>query len=347
MTAPLRILHAIRSDGFSGVEQFVLRLARAQAAAGHAVAVIGGATERMRPGLDAAGIPHTPAARTPEVTRAVRRLARDVHVVNTHMTAADVATVAALWPRPRSRRPAVVATRHFAKPRGRVGPLPIRALVRRTIDAQIAISPAVAAAIDGASTVVFSGIEARPLRDLLLRDRIVLMAQRLQPEKRTEVGIRAFAASGLAEAGWTLQIAGIGPERDALESIARSLGLDDAVRFLGYRTDLPAIMDRAGLLIAPCPVEGLGLTVLEAMAGGLPVVAARAAGHVDILAGLDERAMFAPGDVDEAGRHLRSLADDDAGRNALALTARHRQQQVFSLDAQVAATDAVYRSVIR
>jgi glycosyltransferase involved in cell wall biosynthesis len=347
MTAPLRILHAIRSDGFSGVEQFVLRLARAQAAAGHAVAVIGGATERMRPDLDAAGIPHTPAARTHEVTRAVRRLARDVDVVNTHMTAAELGTVAALWPRLRSRRPAVVATRHFAKPRGRVGPLPIRALVRRTIDAQIAISPAVAAAIDGASTVVFSGIEPRPLRDQLLRDRIVLMAQRLQPEKRTDVGIRAFAASGLAETGWTLEIAGVGPEGDALESLARSLGLEHAVQFLGYRSDLPAIMDRAGLLIAPCPVEGLGLTVLEAMAGGLPVVAARAAGHVDILAGLDERAMFTPGDIDEAGRHLRSLADDDAGRNALALASRHRQQQAFSLDAQVAATDALYRSVIR
>ena len=48
---PLRILHAIRSDGFSGVEQFVLRLALAQAADGHRVTVIGGATDRMRPAL--------------------------------------------------------------------------------------------------------------------------------------------------------------------------------------------------------------------------------------------------------------------------------------------------------
>ena len=48
------------------------------------------------------------------------------------------------------------------------------------------------------------------------------------------------------------------------------------------------------MLIAPCPVEGLGLTLLEAMAGGLPVVAAEAAGHLDVLAGLDSRAMFPP-----------------------------------------------------
>ncbi|KRE25820.1 glycosyltransferase family 4 protein [Agromyces sp. Soil535] len=342
----IRILHAIRSDGFSGVEQFALRLAVAQAADGHDVAVIGGATERMRAGLDPAGIPHTPAARTLEVTRAVRRLARGVDVINTHMTAADVGTVAALWYQRRSRRPAVVATRHFARPRGRLGPLPIGALIRRRIDAQIAISTAVADAVDGPSTVVHSGIDARPLRDGLLRERVVLMAQRLQPEKRTDIGIRAFAASGLADDGWSLEIAGAGPEREMIGALAGSFGVDAAIRFLGYRSDLPAVMDRAGILIAPCPVEGLGLTLLEAMAGGLPVVAAGAAGHLDLLAGLDPRALFTPDDVDEAARHLRSLADDDAGRNALALAARQRQQREFSLRAQADGTEAVYRSVL-
>lgn len=343
----LRILHAIRSDGFSGVEQFVLRLAVQQAHDGHEVTVIGGAPDRMLPALIEAGVAHIPAARTHEVTRAVRRLARSVDVVNTHMTAADVGTVAALWSRLRPHRPAVVATRHFAKPRGTVGPLPIGALVRGRIAAQISISAAVADTVDGRSTVVHSGIEPRPLRDVLLRERVVLMAQRLQPEKRTDVGIRAFAASGLAAEGWTLEIAGIGREREALEALATSLGLGDSVRFLGYRSDLPAVMDRAGILIAPCPVEGLGLTLLEAMAGGLPVVAAGAAGHLDPLSGLDPRALFAPGDVDEAARHLRSLASDDAGRNALALALRHRQQQQYSLRAQADATEAVYRSVVR
>jgi glycosyltransferase involved in cell wall biosynthesis len=342
----LRILHAIRSDGFSGVEQFVLRLAAAQAADGHEVAVIGGATERMRPALDAAGVPHTPAARTLEVMRAVRRLARDVDVVNTHMTAADVGTVAALLLPGRSRRPAVVATRHFAKPRGRVGPVPIGALVRRRIDAQISISASVAAAVDGASTVVHPGIQARPLAEDAARESSVLMAQRLQPEKHTHVGIRAFAASGLADDGWTLEIAGVGPERDGLAELTGTLGLDDAVRFLGFRSDLPELMDRAGILVASCPFEHFGLTVLEAMASGLPIVAAGAAGHLDMLAGLDARALFMPDDVDEAAERLRSLAGDAAGREALGRAERARQQRDFSLRAQADATEAVYRSVL-
>ncbi|MGR0318718.1 glycosyltransferase family 4 protein [Agromyces sp. ZXT2-3] len=347
MTATLRIAHAIRSDGFSGVEQFVLRLARTQAADGHAVHVIGGDPPRMRPGLDDLGVAHTPAARTVEVLRAVRELADRVDVVNTHMTAADVATVAALATRRRARRPAVVATCHFARPRGRVGPVPIDALVRGRIDAQIAISSAVAAAVDGPSTVVHTGIDPRPAGDPAARERTVLVAQRLQPEKRTDVAVRAFAASGLAADGWTLDVAGIGPEREPLERLVAELGIAPSVRFSGYRTDLPDLLARAGMLIAPCPVEGLGLTLLEAMASALPPVAADAAGHVEVLAGLDERSRFAPGDADAAGARLRSLAADPGARAALGAAARARQQSHFSLRAQADGTDAVYRSAIR
>lgn len=345
MSDRLRILHAIRSDGFSGVERFVLRLARQQRADGHEVAVIGGATGPMRAVLEPIGVPHTPAARTLEVTRAVTALASGFDVVNTHMTAAELGTVAALAARP--RRPAVVSTRHFAKPRGRIGPVPIGAIVGPWIDAQLAISSAVAATIDGPSTVVHSGVESRLPRDGLLRERVVLMAQRLQPEKHSAIGIRAFAASGLARDGWTLEIAGHGPEQAELTALVAELGLGDAARFLGYRTDLPAIMDRAGLLIAPCPVEGLGLTLLEAMAGGLPIVAAGAAGHLEVLAGLEERSLFAPDDVDAAADRLRALAGDDPVRHALGVAVHSLQQRRFSLPAQAAGTERVYRSVLR
>lgn len=346
MTEPLRILHAIRSDGFSGVEQFVLRLARTQAADGHEVHVIGGDPPRMRPGLDEEGVGHIPAARTIEVLRAVRGLADEVDVVNTHMTAADVATVAALATRRRSRRPAVVATCHFARPRGRVGPVPIEALVRGRIGAQIAISSAVAAAVEGPSTVVHTGIDPRPAGDPAARERTVLMAQRLQPEKRTDVGVRAFAASGLADEGWTLEVAGIGPEREPLERLVAELGVEASVRFIGYRTDLPELLARAGLLLAPCPVEGLGLTLLEGMASGLPPVAADAAGHVELLAGLDARARFPAGDADAAGERLRSLAADPGARAALGAAARERQLSQFSLRAHADGTEAVYREAI-
>ena len=343
MSEPLRVLHAIRSDGFAGVEQFVLRLALAQSAVGHEVAVVGGDPERMRPALAAAGVDHVPAARTAEVVRAVRRRAAATDVVNTHMSAADVAGVVALGG---GRRPALVSTRHFAQPRGRVGPVPIDALVRHRIDAELSISSAVAGAVGHPTTVVHTGVESRPLGDGRPRDRTVLVAQRLEPEKHTHVAVRAFAASRLADDGWTLEIAGDGSERDAVRALAHDLGLDGLVRFSGFRSDLAAVMDRSGILVAPCPVEGLGLTVLEAMAGGLPVVAAAAGGHVELLEGLDERTLFPPDDVDDAARRLRELAHDEPGRADLGTAARARQQRDFSLHAQVEGTDAVYREVL-
>lgn len=338
----MRIVHAIRSDGFSGVERYVLRLAVAQAEAGHSMHVIGGDPERMRATLDAVGVGHTAAARTLEVVRALRPHRRSADVVNTHMTAADLAAAIALRGR---RRPAVVSTRHFAGRRGRVGPLPLDRVVGRTIDAELAISHAVAAAIGRPSTVVHSGLPPREA-PTAPRTQVVLIAQRLQPEKQTGVGLEAFLRSGLAESGWELWIAGIGPERAALEARARASRAAASVRFLGYRNDAPALMDECGILLAPCPVEGLGLTVLEAMQSGLPVVAARGGGHVEVLEGLDARALFDVGDTDAAAEALRSLAADAAGRSKLGAAERARQEADYTITAQVEGTDAVYRRTV-
>lgn len=335
----LRVLHAIRSDGYSGVERFVKRLALAQAAAGDEVHVIGGHPEAMSADLAAVGIGHTPSVTTMDVVRALRSQRKLTDVVNTHMTAADLAAFVAFEGR---RRPRVVSTRHFASPRGRVAGVPLDAVVTRVIDAEISISRAVADAIRRPSTVVHSGLEDAPLGSAD-RAEVVLVAQRLQPEKATADAVAGFAASGLASDGWQLHIAGKGPEEQALRSQAADLGIADAVHLLGYRDDVPALMDRSALLLAPCPIEGLGLSVLEAMRSGLPVVAARAGGHVELLDGLDPRALYAPGDPGAAGVALRALARDASARAALAADARARQQSEYSLDAQVAGTDEVYR----
>lgn len=337
----LRILHAIRSDGFGGVEQFVLRLAISQAAAGHVVHVIGGDPARMEPALRGAGVGHTP---TPDsaiaVARAVSARAGHADVVNSHMSAADLAAV---WGLASNRRaPALVSTRHFASARGRIGPVPIDTLVRRRIREEISISHAVAQAIGRASTVVHSGVPEAP--EGTHRTRTVLIAQRLEAEKRTDLGIRAFAAAGLGDRGWTLDVAGDGAERPALETLARGLGIP--VTFIGFRNDLPSRFATAGMLLAPCPVEGLGLTVLEAMAAGAPVVAANGGGHTEILDGLDPRALYTPDSPDAAAASLRSLADDGSGRARLGTAARERQRSAFSLTAQVAGTDSVYRAAL-
>lgn len=344
MTPGLRILHAIRSDAFAGVEQFVRRLAIAQAAARHTVTVAGGAETQMRSLLSSAGVSYRPAARTAEVARAVRGYASEMDIVNTHMTAADTGAVLALALR--SDRPAVIATRHFAQRRGSIGPGAFYRAVEHGIDAEIAISRSVAAAIGVPSTIVHPGVEPAPPNDPSERRRVALIAQRLEPEKHTALGLEAFAAAGLARQGWSLQIAGDGSERTNLVHLADTLGIGQSVRFLGFRSDLSELMARASILIATAPFEHFGLSVLEAMAAGLPIVAADAAGHTEMLSGLDPRALFTPDNARSAADNIASLAHDDAGRAAYGRDVRERQQRDFTLKAQAEATEHVYRSVL-
>lgn len=343
----MRIVHAVRSDGFAGVERHVATLARAQAGQGDEVVVVGGDTSRMRA---ATGTAHPvrilPGATTAHVVRALLAVAPGADVVHVHMTAAE--TAASLATLVRRRVGPVVSTRHFACPRGtgRLGPV-VAAVARRPVVAQLAISRSVAEAVDGPCTVVHPGVEDRgPSPAAAEREPVVLVAQRLEEEKRTDLALRAFAAARLGDAGWRLDLAGDGAQRARLESLAATLGIGAHVRFLGRRDDVDALMRRASLLLAPCPVEGLGLSVLEAMASGLPVVAASAGGHVELLDGLDPAALYDPLDPGAAGAALAALAAASARRDALARAARERQTGEFSTAAWLAGTTAAYRRVL-
>lgn len=336
----LRIVHAVRSRDFAGVEQHIRRLAIAQSAAGDEVHVIGGDPNRMAGPLLHAGATFAPAGTTFDVLLALRRRGPLADVVNSHMTAADGAAAVACRGRD---RPALVSTRHFAQPRARFRPL--GKWVDARMDAEIAVSATVAAGAAVRAVVVPSGVDSPPQSDSARRP-VVMIAQRLQAEKHTADGIRAFAASGVDAAGWKLIIAGEGVERGRLERLTRDLGIEPAVSFLGFRDDLPELMATSGILLAPCPFEHLGLTVLEAMSAGLPVIATDAGGHSELLHGLDDRTLYPPRDVAAAAAVLRSLAMDPEGRAAIGVAARARQQERYSLSAQVAATRTVYESAI-
>jgi len=344
----VRILHAIRSDAFAGVERHVTRLAAAQAARGDRVAVVGGDPDRMRAVLDEHGVLTLPAMTVSDVARQVRSAMTGADVVHTHMTAAELGATAAAWAGGRRTLGVpMVTTRHFARPRGS-GPLrrPTAALARSRVRTQIAISSYVAQHIDGESVVVYPGVDRQPDGPRSgEREHVVLVVQRLEPEKATDVALRAFAE--LPAPGWRLLVAGNGSQRAPLEALAARLGIAGSVQFLGARDDVEALMRRAAVLLAPCPVEGLGLTVLEAMAAGLPVVASAAGGHLETIGTVSRDVLFPPGEVGAAATVLAALTADPARRDDLADAGLACQRDGFTLEAQVAATDAVYRGALR
>ena len=346
MNGPLRILHVVRSDAFAGVERHVANLASGQAAAGHRVRVVGGDVAAMRAALDGPRVPVVRAATTAGAALAASRASRAGHrpdVVHAHMTAAELAVTLV----PSLRGVPIVATRHFARHRGS-SPLARRvgAAVAGRIDAQVAISEYVAERIDGASTVVYPGVPVRTVPTEARRP-VVLVVQRLEPEKSTDVAVRAFAASGLAARGWTLQVAGDGSQRHHLETLAGALGIWPSTRFLGNRSDCAELMDEASVLLAPCTIDGLGLSVLEAMSGGLCVVAAAAGGHLETAGRADGAMLFTPGDAHDASRLLVTVADAPAAAREHGLALQAVQQSRFTLEAQVAGTLAVYREARR
>ncbi|SDC89475.1 Glycosyltransferase involved in cell wall bisynthesis [Sanguibacter gelidistatuariae] len=344
MRQSLRVLHVIRSDAFAGVERHVANLAAAQHDLGHRVRVIGGSPDHMQAVFGSRAIPVLAAPTTMSILRILGRTS-DPDVVHAHMSAAEFAVTLA----PHLRTVPLVATRHFARRRG--SSTLARQLgmqVARRIAAQIAISHYVADRIEGPSTVVHSGVPDRPdAGPYLNREKVALVVQRLEPEKRTEVALGVFAASGLAEDGWLLEVAGDGSERGRLELLASDLGIWQATRFLGSRSDCLELMDQARAIIAPCDIDGLGLSVVEAMSGGLPVIAAAAGGHRETVGRADDARLFTPGDASAGGDLLVALARDPGRAGRYGDELQTVQREKFSLTAQAQATIQVYREVLR
>ena len=328
---PLRIVHAVRSDSFAGVERYVSEVAGALSLLGHEVTVVGGDPTALCSALPSA-VRYRPAATTGQVARELARCGRP-DVVHAHMSAAELAAVLT---RPAHRAP-VVATRHFAVRRG--GNLIASAVTRtvaRGLALEISISQFVADASGPGSLVLHNGVRDQPEgRD---RERTVLVMQRLEPEKDTETAVRAFAASGLQEQGWRLQVAGRGSRHDEVQALAVELGV--RVELLGFVSDPRPLLASAGLLLAPAPGEPFGLTVVEAMATGLPVVASRGGAHVETVG--TDGLLFPVSDVQACVEQLRRAAHDPDLRARYGLGLRERQQRLFRLDGHVEALVAAY-----
>ncbi len=111
--------------------------------------------------------------------------------------------------------------------------------------------------------------------------RRAILVGTLYPLKRVDVAIRALT-EGIDDA-FELWLVGDGPERQRLQSLARTANVADRVSFLGMRRDLPELMPRAGVAWLLSEREGLPMVALEAMAAGIPLVASDVPGTRDLV----------------------------------------------------------------
>jgi glycosyltransferase involved in cell wall biosynthesis len=164
---------------------------------------------------------------------------------------------------------------------------------------------------------------------------------RLDPVKNIPSLLRAFALLAREYPGARLVIVGDGPDRGALQAEVDSLGLGDTVVFTGYRSDVRAIMPAFDLYANTSTYEGVSLTILEAMASALPVVATNVGGNPEVVVDHETGRLVAGHDKAIAGA-LLELAGDPNQRHAMGNAGRWRVKRHFSIDRMVQQYAGVY-----
>lgn len=160
----------------------------------------------------------------------------------------------------------------------------------------------------------------------------LLAMGRLHRNKGFDVAIRALALIP----GAHLSIAGEGPERAALEALAREAAVADRVAFLGWRGDVGALLAAADVFVCSSRHEPLGNIVLEAWSASRPVVAAAAQGPSELIAD-GGTGLLVPVDAPAAlAAAVRALVEDPPRAARLAAAGRAAYERDFTEAAVVA-----------
>jgi glycosyltransferase involved in cell wall biosynthesis len=175
--------------------------------------------------------------------------------------------------------------------------------------------------------------------------RYVGMIARFHPVKDHAMLLTAFGQVAAAREDTDLLLVGDGPLRKTLTDLSRSLGIERRVRFLGVRGDVPDILGALDVFALTSVSEAASLTLLEAMASGVPVVVTAVGGNPELVRhGVD--GLHVPrGDASAtAAAVIQILGDPDLAAR-LGKAARQRVVERYQLDATVAAYFQLYRNV--
>ena len=195
--------------------------------------------------------------------------------------------------------------------------------------------------------VVHYGIEpqdsVRPYADGVPR---LLCVGRLIPIKGHIVLLRAFAEARQEVPRLELDVAGRGPLEPALRALAKDLGVDDAVRFLGHVSPIQAAIERAAIVVVPSMGEGFGMVALEAMERARPVIAAAIGGLGELVRDGETGLLVAPGETEPLRRAIVELASNLDHAAQMGEAGRRRAVRDFLEVRCTDRTELLYRAAI-
>jgi glycosyltransferase involved in cell wall biosynthesis len=183
------------------------------------------------------------------------------------------------------------------------------------------------------------------------KDCVLLAVGTLERHKGHQILLQALTrlASSGVKAPWRLIIAGGrgGEQHDSLIEYINEMGLDDRIRIVTNRNDVPDLLALADIFVMPSLFEGLPMALLEAMLAGKAIVASVTAGIPEAIVDGREGLLVQPSDVEGLADALRTLLLDPARRAALGQAAALRAQNEFTVQVMAERYERLYASKLR
>ncbi|MGA9761395.1 MAG: glycosyltransferase family 4 protein [Gaiellaceae bacterium] len=207
----------------------------------------------------------------------------------------------------------------------------MRPLTTMTIcvsDTERAAGLAMRTCSDARTTVIKNAVELKEARtDPKAMPPLVLSVGRLKAPKDFSTLVRAMAS--LPSGSCRLRIAGGGPELAALSEEIGRLRLDGVVELLGDRDDIDELLRQSQLFVLSSRSEGMPMSVLEAMASGVPVVASAVGGIPELVVDGETGLLVEPGDPQGLAAAISRLLEDGELRQRFAAAGHERARQLF------------------
>lgn len=303
----------------------------------------------------------------PEMTRVLRRIGGDVLHINLP-SSYDAGLSSVAWAARRAGYRRVVSTEHLPMVARKYKRFPVKFLFSPSIDQVIVVAEATRRilsrrhGIDSERIVVVPNGVPEPA-PMAAEERSVLRASwgcrpsdlllgitgQLTRRKGHHVLLRALAGALLARkaAPLRLVVTGGGEEEGALRALSAELGLSERITWLGRRDDAARLMRALDLFVLPSEIEAMPLTILEAMAAGLPVLSTSIFGIPEVVVEGETGRLVRPNDPEELARALLRITSDRAALEAMGAAGRRRFEERFTVERMVRETAHVYRGETR
>ena len=198
----------------------------------------------------------------------------------------------------------------------------------------------------GKMRCIWNGIDLERFRFQGPTDQLTAISVgRLSPEKDYSTLLRATRRVIEQYPQFRLKLIGDGQQRPMLEALAKELGIESQVTFLGERTDVHEQLAKAGFFVSSSTTEGISLTLLEAMAVGLPIVTTAVGGSPEIVVPDVTGILVPPSRPDELAAVMIAMIEERALWPDMAKTARERVEEHFNIRTMISQYESLYEEL--